>query len=57
MATHSGILAWRISMDRGAWGAIVHGVPKSQTRWKHLSTHAPTSLDVLVICFVLVSLL
>ena len=23
MATHSSILAWRISMDRGAWGAIV----------------------------------
>ena len=26
MATHSGILDWRISMDRGAWGATVHGV-------------------------------
>ena len=31
MATHSSILAWRIPMDRGAWGATVHGVPKSQT--------------------------
>ena len=31
MATHSSILAWRIPMDRGAWGAIVHGVAKSQT--------------------------
>ena len=31
MATHSSILAWRISMDRGAWWAIVHGVAKSQT--------------------------
>ena len=26
MATHSSILAWRISMDRGAWQAVVHGV-------------------------------
>jgi len=27
-------------MDRGAWQAIVHGVTKSQTRLKRLSTHA-----------------
>ena len=26
-------------MDRGAWRAIVHGVAKSQTRWKQLSMH------------------
>ena len=26
IATHSSILPWRIPMDRGAWGAIVHGV-------------------------------
>ena len=32
MATHSSILAWRISMDRVAWRAIVHGVAKSQTQ-------------------------
>ena len=31
LATHSSILAWRIPMDRGAWWAIVQGVPKSQT--------------------------
>ena len=31
MATHSSILAWRITMDRGAWKAPVHGVTKSQT--------------------------
>ena len=31
MATLSNILAWRIPMDRGAWWATVHGVPKSQT--------------------------
>ena len=28
-ATHSGIPAWRIPMDRGAWRAIVQGVAKS----------------------------
>ena len=32
MATHASILAWRISMDRGAWQAIVHGITKSQTQ-------------------------
>ena len=26
-------------MDRGAWQATVHGVAKSQTRLKRLSTH------------------
>ena len=34
MATHSGILAWRISMARGAWRAVVHRVIWSQTQWK-----------------------
>ena len=34
MATHSIILAWRISMDRGAWQAAVHGVTESEaTEW------------------------
>ena len=32
MATHFNVLAWRISMDRGAWWAAVHGVTKSQSR-------------------------
>ena len=32
MATHSSILAWIISIDRGAWQATVHEVAKSQTR-------------------------
>ena len=31
MTTHSGILAWKIPMDRGAWWAIVYRVAKSQT--------------------------
>ena len=30
MATHSGIVAWRSPMDRGAWWATVHGVTKSR---------------------------
>ena len=29
MATHSSIFAWKISMDREAWQATVHGVTKS----------------------------
>ena len=32
MATHSSILVWRISMDRGAWRTTVHGVAKSRIR-------------------------
>ena len=31
MGTHSSILSWRISMDRGASQATVHGIAKSQT--------------------------
>ena len=29
MATHSGIHAWKIHMDKGTWWAAVHGVVKS----------------------------
>ena len=32
MATHSSVLAWRISMDRGAYWATIYGVTKSRTR-------------------------
>ena len=31
MANHSNILAWRITVDREAWRATVHGVAKSRT--------------------------
>ena len=31
IATHSSILAWRISMDRGAWRATVHRVSELDT--------------------------
>ena len=44
MATHSSILAWRISMDRGTWWATVHEVTKSQTRLKRLSMQRETRL-------------
>ena len=40
MATHSSILAWRISMDRGAWWATVHGVTKSQTWPSNYAQHS-----------------
>ena len=30
-ATHSSILAWRISMDRGTWWATIHGVAESDS--------------------------
>ena len=42
MATHSSVLARRIPMDRGAWGATVCRVAESRTRLKHLSTQANT---------------
>ena len=38
MGTHSSILTWRIPIDRGAWQATVHGVAKSWTWLKWLST-------------------
>ena len=31
MATHSGVLAWRVPLDTGAW-TTVHKVTKCQTR-------------------------
>ena len=41
MATLSSVLAWRIPMDRGAWQATVHRVPKSQTwlKWMNMPVH------------------
>ena len=32
MATHFSILAWKNSIDGGAWWATVHGVTKSRTQ-------------------------
>ena len=47
MATHSSILAWRISMDRGAWWATVHGVAKSQTQLSDEVQHSMNRLSFL----------
>ena len=33
LEAHSSILTWSIPMDRGAWGAEIHGVAKSWTQW------------------------
>ena len=40
MATHSSILAWRVSVNRGAWWATVHGVAKSQTQLSSEAQHS-----------------
>ena len=37
MATHSSILAWRVSMDREGWWAAVHGVAKTRTQLRDLA--------------------
>ena len=37
MATHSSLLARRISMDRGAWWAAVHKVTKESDTTEQLS--------------------
>ena len=35
MATHSSVLAWRVSpRDEGAWWAAIYGVTQSRTRLK-----------------------
>ena len=36
-------------MDRGDWRATVHGVAKSQTRLKRLSTHASNNKLAIVL--------
>ena len=45
MVTHSGILTWRISMERGTWRAAVHGVAKSRRR---LSDYAQQTTGLLL---------
>ena len=51
MAICSSISAWENSMDRGAWWTSVHGVAKSGTGLKQLSTcaHARTHTHVVVV--------
>ena len=66
MAAHSSILSWRIPWTEEPGGLyIVHGVTKSQTRVKQVSTHSPTghidyfcyqsnvAIDILVFIFCL----
>ena len=38
VAIHSSILAWTIPMDRGTWGATVHGATESDTT-EHAHTY------------------
>ena len=47
MATHCSILAWRIPMDRVAWGATEPRVAESQTQLKRLSTYVGTPVTTL----------
>ena len=44
MATHSSVLAWKIS-DGGAWWAAVCGVTQSWTRLKRLGSSRSRSLE------------
>ena len=46
MATHSRILAWRVSMDRGAWEATVYAVTKSQTQLERCSRQEQAGLTI-----------
>ena len=39
MEAHSGILTWRIPMDRGAWQATVHRVTKKLDMTEQLNTY------------------
>ena len=51
MTTHSSILAWKISMVRGAWWATVQGVTKSWTQLKWLSpAQHKISKIIFVVC-------
>ena len=45
LVTHSSILAWKNSKDRGAWWAIVHGVTVKHDRVQH-STEAVERVEI-----------
>ena len=55
MVMHSSILVWGIPW-RGAWRATVHGIVKSQTQLKRLSTHLSICMPILMwnmyFCFI-----
>ena len=46
MATHSSVLAWRITKDGGAWWAAIYGVAQSWTRLKQLSSSSSSSIKL-----------
>ena len=46
MATHSSILSRKISMDKEAWQATVHGVKKSRTWLSDQAQHTTNSMDM-----------
>ena len=48
MATHFSILAWKISMGKGAWWATVHGVAKGSdmTEWLNSNKYIHTYICV-----------
>ena len=48
MATHSSVLAWRIS-GMGAWWAAVYGVTQSRTRLKRLSSSSSIFVEPILI--------
>ena len=53
MATNSSILGWKNPVGRGAWRATVHGVTKSQTQLKWLSTYAHPIIRSIVSVFLM----
>ena len=46
MATHSIILAWRIPMDKGAWGVMYMGVTRSWTQPSDQAQHSTKGMKL-----------
>ena len=65
MATHFSILAWKISMGRGDWWAIVHGVAKesdmteqlNNNKYTHTHTHTCIYMQIHTHIYVCVHLI
>ena len=51
MATHSGILAWRIPMDRGAWWTTVHGVAKNRIQLSDFTFTFSEDIEYSSLCY------
>ena len=52
MAIHSSIFAWKISIDRGLWQAMVHGVVKS-----YMAEHTHRHTTPNTFCFIFLHVL